>query len=64
MSAGVLVRRPVRGATALRGGRSWRPTPYQAVGFLFFLLMTLAYWAVPLCCDAGQHAAVVERLKA
>ncbi len=64
MSAGVLVRRPVRGATALRGRRPWRPTPYQAAGFLFFLVMTLAYWAVPLCCDAGQHAAVVERLKA
>ncbi|MFH8977767.1 hypothetical protein [Streptomyces sp. NPDC017890] len=64
MSTGVLVRRSVRGATALRGGRSWRPTPYQAVGFLFFLLLSLAYWAVPLCCDAGQHAAVVERLKA
>ncbi len=64
MSADVLVRRPVRGATALRGGRSWRPTPYQVAGFAFFLLMTLAYWAVPLCCDAGQHAAVVERLKA
>ncbi|MGZ3099484.1 hypothetical protein [Streptomyces sp. H72] len=64
MSAGVLVRRPVRGATALRGGRAWRPTPYQVAGFLFFLLMSLAYWAVPLCCDAGQHAAVVERLKA
>ncbi|MEU5142616.1 hypothetical protein [Streptomyces sp. NPDC021139] len=63
MSADVLVRRPVRGATALRGGRAWRPTPYQAAGFLFFLVMTLAYWAVPLCCDAGQHAAVVERLK-
>ena len=26
--------------------------------------MSLAYWRVPLCCDAGQHAAVVERLKA
>lgn len=64
MSAGVVVRRTVRGATALRGGRTWRPTPYQAVGFLFLLLMSLAYWAVPLCCDAGQHAAVVERLKA
>ncbi|GGP58793.1 hypothetical protein [Streptomyces calvus] len=63
MSAGVLVRRPVRGATALRGGGSWRPTPYQVFGFLFWLVMSLAYWRVPLCCDAGQHAAVVERLK-
>ncbi|MFV0135684.1 hypothetical protein ACLGIH_21105 [Streptomyces sp. HMX87] len=64
MSAGVLVRRTVRGATALRGGRVWRPTPYQVAGLLFWLLMTLAYWRMPLCCDAGQHAAVVERLKA
>ncbi len=54
----------MRGASALRGGRSWRPTPYQLFGFLFSLVMLLAYWAVPLCCDAGQHAAVVERLKA
>ena len=29
---GVLVRRSVRGATALRGGRVWRPTPYQVSG--------------------------------
>ncbi|MEU9556943.1 hypothetical protein [Streptomyces fumanus] len=64
MSAGVLVRRTVRGATALCGGGTWRPTPYQVFGFLFFLVMSLAYWRVPLCCDAGQHAAVVERLKA
>lgn len=63
-SVGVLVRRTVRGASALRGGRSWRPTPYQVFGFAFFLVMSVAYWAVPLCCDAGQHAAVVERLKA
>ncbi|MFF7855013.1 hypothetical protein [Streptomyces sp. NPDC007904] len=64
MSAGVLVRRTVPGATALRGGGSWRPTPYQLLGFLFWLVMSLAYWRVPLCCDAGQHAAVVERLRA
>ncbi|MET7698984.1 hypothetical protein [Streptomyces sp. NPDC005485] len=64
MSVGLVVRRAVRGATALRGGRTWHPTPYQVFGFLFFLVMTLAYWRVPLCCDAGQHAAVVERLRA
>ncbi|MYU22053.1 hypothetical protein [Streptomyces sp. SID8352] len=64
MSGGLLVRRPVRGATALRGGRLWRPTPFQAVGLLFLLVMTLAHWQVPMCCDAGQHAAVVERLRA
>ncbi|TXS41637.1 hypothetical protein EAO75_37995, partial [Streptomyces sp. uw30] len=54
----------MRGATALRGCRGPHPTPYQVFGFAFFLVMLLAYWAVPLCCDAGQHAAVVERLKA
>ncbi|MFD7136068.1 hypothetical protein [Streptomyces sp. NPDC059894] len=64
MSVGVLIRRPVRGATALRGGRLWRPTPYQVFGFLFWLVVSLAFWRVPLCCDAGQHAAVVERLTA
>ncbi|MGW1213425.1 hypothetical protein ACWD5F_27765 [Streptomyces sp. NPDC002499] len=64
MSTALATRRIVRGATALRGGRPWRPTPYQAFGFLFWLVMSLAYWRVPLCCDAGQHAAVVERLKA
>jgi hypothetical protein len=64
MSQTLLVRRAVRGATAVRGGRLRRPTPYQVFGFLFWLLMSLAYWRVPLCCDAGQHAAVVERLKA
>ncbi|WP_327429157.1 hypothetical protein [Streptomyces sp. NBC_01236] len=64
MSADVLVRRAVRGATALRGGASWRPTPYQFFGALLWVVISLAYWRVPLCCDAGQHAAVVERLKA
>ncbi|MFD5831981.1 hypothetical protein ACFWHV_00155 [Streptomyces collinus] len=64
MSAPVLVRRAVRGATALRGGRAAGLTPYQFYGALFWLVMTLAYWRIPLCCDAGQHAAVVERLKA
>lgn len=64
MTAGALLRRTANGATALRGGGSWRPTPYQAAGFLFWLVMSLAYWRVPLCCDAGQHAAVIERLRA
>ncbi|MFF4522543.1 hypothetical protein [Streptomyces bluensis] len=67
------VRRPAHGVTAVRGGRTWRawhtrrmwrPGPYAVFGGLFWLVMTLAYWRVPLCCDAGQHAAVVERLKA
>ncbi|WP_257233940.1 hypothetical protein [Streptomyces sp. JV178] len=54
------------GATALRGGRTRltrRPSPYVVLGGLFWLVMTLAYWRVPLCCDTGQHAAVIERLR-
>ncbi|GAA2290299.1 hypothetical protein OKJ48_34140 [Streptomyces kunmingensis] len=62
--AATLTRGAVRGATALRGGRSWRPTPFFVCGGLFWLVMTLAYWRVPMCCDFGQHAAVVERLRA
>ncbi|MEV6020402.1 hypothetical protein [Streptomyces sp. NPDC051997] len=65
MSADVVTRRQaVRGATALRARGVRRPTPYQVFGGLFWLVMTLAYWRIPLCCDAGQHAAVVERLRA
>ncbi|MFL4950133.1 hypothetical protein ACJ6WE_22935 [Streptomyces sp. MMS24-I31] len=65
MSTGALLRRrSVRGATALRGGQARRPSPYQVLGLLFWLVMSLAYWRVPLCCDAGQHAAVIERLRA
>ncbi|MFI2033840.1 hypothetical protein ACH470_03920 [Streptomyces bottropensis] len=59
-------RRLALGVTALRGGRgrlTRRPTPYLVVGGLFWLVTTLAYWRVPLCCDAGLHAAVVERLR-
>ncbi|MHC3473889.1 hypothetical protein ACYF6T_35050 [Streptomyces sp. 7R007] len=63
-SADVLVRRTLRGATALRGGRAWHPGPYQVFGGLFWLVLTLAFWRIPLCCDAGQHAAVIERLRA
>ncbi|MGW7424740.1 hypothetical protein ACWGJB_32705 [Streptomyces sp. NPDC054813] len=62
MSTGALVRRAARGSTALRGGRVRRLTPYQVFGLLFWLVMTLAYWRVPPCCEAGQHAAAVERL--
>ncbi|WP_344608901.1 hypothetical protein [Streptomyces glaucus] len=64
MSAGVLVRRTVRGGAAPHANRRRRPTPYQVAGPLFWLVVSLAYWRVPLCCDAGQHAAVVERLAA
>ncbi|WP_236067893.1 hypothetical protein [Streptomyces brasiliscabiei] len=61
-------RRPTTGsgATALRGGRTRltrRPTPYLVAGALFWLVATLTYWWLPLCCDAGLHAAAVERLR-
>ncbi|MER5795386.1 hypothetical protein [Streptomyces sp. NPDC001980] len=64
MSTGALLRRATRGSTALRGGRVRRLTPYQVFGLLFWLLMTLAYWRVPPCCEAGLHAAAVARLRA
>ncbi|MEU2773341.1 hypothetical protein ABZ646_10475 [Streptomyces sp. NPDC007162] len=64
MSTGAPVRRGAHGCTALRRGRVRRPTPYQVFGLLFWLLMTLAYWRVPPCCDAGRHAAAVEGLRA
>ncbi|QDQ11881.1 hypothetical protein [Streptomyces spectabilis] len=60
----LLTRRAPAGATASGAGRLWRPTPFLVFGGLFWLGMTLAYWRVPMCCDFGQHAAVVERLKA
>lgn len=62
MSSGLLGRRTVRGATALRGGRFWRPTPFQVFGFLCWLVLSPAYWAEPPGAAAGLHAAVVERL--
>ncbi|MFH8986512.1 hypothetical protein [Streptomyces sp. NPDC017940] len=56
-------RRVSLGATASGFGVRWRPSPYLLLGGLFWLVMSLAYWRVPICCDFGQHAAVVERLK-
>ncbi|WP_406436433.1 hypothetical protein OHB00_20980 [Streptomyces sp. NBC_00631] len=64
MSTGALLRRATGGSTALRGGRVRSLTPYQVFGLLFWLLMTLAYWRVPPCCEAGLHAAAVARLRA
>ncbi|WP_306324199.1 MULTISPECIES: hypothetical protein [unclassified Streptomyces] len=59
-----LARSAARGATALRGGRFWRPSPFFVFGGLCWLLLTLAYWWVPMAYDYGLHAAVIERLKA
>ncbi|WP_246258909.1 hypothetical protein [Streptomyces typhae] len=56
-------RRVSLGATASGFGRLWRPSPCLLLGGAFWLVMSLAYWRVPICCDFGQHAAVVERLK-
>ncbi|MGW1029266.1 hypothetical protein ACWD4J_37250 [Streptomyces sp. NPDC002577] len=66
MTTATAERRAARGATAPRrsDGRTRRPSPYLVVGGLFWLVMSVAYWRVPMCCDFGQHAAVVERLKA
>ncbi|QEV18375.1 hypothetical protein [Streptomyces alboniger] len=63
MTGTLLARRTAFGATALGGGRRWRPSPFLVFGGLFWLVMSLAFWRVPMCCDFGQHAAVVERLK-
>ncbi|WP_447037798.1 hypothetical protein [Streptomyces sp. DSM 118878] len=63
MTGTLVTRRTPHGSTALHGGRRWRPSPYAVFGGLFWLVMSLAFWRVPMCCDFGQHAAVVERLK-
>lgn len=56
--------RETHGATALNKRKRWRPSPYAVFGGLFWIVMSLAFWRVPMCCDFGQHAAVIERLKA
>lgn len=45
-------------------GPVWRVTPYFVLGGVFWLVISAAAWRVPMCCDLGTHAAVVERLKA
>ncbi|RFU85320.1 hypothetical protein DY218_18000 [Streptomyces triticagri] len=58
-------RRVAHGSTAVYGGlRSLRPSPYLVFGALFWLVAGAAAWRVPVCCEFGQHAAVVERLAA
>ncbi|WP_371528899.1 hypothetical protein [Streptomyces sp. NBC_01283] len=61
--AALVSRRQVHGSTALHRRRRWRPSPYVVFGGLFWIVMSLAFWRVPMCCDFGQHAAVIERLK-
>lgn len=51
------------GSTASRRFRPLHPSPYAVVGGLAWLVLTLASWRVAMCCDYGQHAAVVERLR-
>ncbi|MEU1334427.1 hypothetical protein [Streptomyces sp. NPDC005865] len=63
MSGALLTRRVCHGSTALGGRSRRRPSPYLVLGTLFWLVMSLAFWRVPVCCDFGQHAAVVERLR-
>ncbi|MFD4476120.1 hypothetical protein ACFWPU_08395 [Streptomyces sp. NPDC058471] len=61
--AALVTRRQIHGSTALHRRRRWRPSPYVVFGGLFWIVMSLAFWRVPMCCDFGQHAAVIERLK-
>ncbi|WP_433340822.1 hypothetical protein [Streptomyces sp. CA-253872] len=57
-------RRNPPGATASRPLGRWRPTPFFVFGGLFWLGLSLLALSVQACCDLGQHAAVVERLRA
>lgn len=57
-------RAAVRPGDAPPPGPVWRVTPYFVVGGVFWLVISAAAWRVPMCCDLGTHAAVVERLKA
>ncbi|EFL02166.1 LOW QUALITY PROTEIN: integral membrane protein, partial [Streptomyces sp. SPB78] len=52
------------GATATRALGRWRPTPFFVFGGLFWIGVSLLALSVQACCDLGQHAAVVERLRA
>ncbi|MFJ4436737.1 hypothetical protein [Streptomyces sp. NPDC088923] len=57
-------RRNPPGATASRALGRWRPTPFFVFGGLFWIGVSLLALSVQACCDLGQHAAVVERLRA
>ncbi|WP_399001749.1 hypothetical protein [Streptomyces sp. CBMA152] len=57
-------RAPARPADEPPAGPNWRITPYLVLGGLFWVVVSAAAWRVPMCCDFGTHAAVVERLRA
>ncbi|WP_411079393.1 hypothetical protein [Streptomyces sp. cmx-18-6] len=40
------------------------PSPYVLLGGLLWAVLSAAAWQVPMCCEAGLNAAVVERLRA
>ncbi|MEW2067112.1 hypothetical protein [Streptomyces sp. NPDC007346] len=41
----------------------WLPSPYVLLGGLLWAVLSAAAWRVPMCCEAGLNAAVVERLR-
>lgn len=41
----------------------WLPSPYVLLGGLLWAVLSAAAWQVPMCCEAGLNAAVVERLR-
>ncbi|MXG25564.1 hypothetical protein [Streptomyces sp. YIM 132580] len=41
----------------------WLPSPYILLGGLLWAVLSAAAWQVPMCCEAGLNAAVVERLR-
>ncbi|MFE2295317.1 hypothetical protein [Streptomyces sp. NPDC059452] len=41
----------------------WLPSPYVLLGGLLWAVLSAAAWNVPMCCEAGLNAAVVERLR-
>ncbi|WP_433398288.1 hypothetical protein [Streptomyces sp. CA-146814] len=41
----------------------WLPSPYVLLGGVLWAVLSAAAWNVPMCCEAGLNAAVVERLR-
>ncbi|WP_206305699.1 hypothetical protein [Actinacidiphila soli] len=44
-------------------GRS-RVTPFQVIGGIFWVVVSVQAWRTPIAADFGQHAAAIERVKA